>query len=58
MTFFTQEKGTLFPEKGHLAKRLGPAPPPIPTPQVANCVNYNKIKLKQSTTLTNTSVSQ
>jgi hypothetical protein len=29
MTFFTQEKGTLLPEKGHLAKLGGggPAPP-------------------------------
>ena len=28
MIFFTQEKGTLLPEKGHLAKLGGPAPPP------------------------------
>ena len=27
MTFFTQEKGTLLPEKGHLAKLGGPVPP-------------------------------
>ena len=25
--FFTQEKGTLLPEKGHLPKLGGPAPP-------------------------------
>jgi hypothetical protein len=29
MTFFTQEKGTLLPEKGHLAK-LGSLAPPAP----------------------------
>ena len=29
MTFFTQEKGTLLPEKGHLAK-LGGGLPPLP----------------------------
>jgi hypothetical protein len=28
MTFFTQEKGTLLPEKGHLAKLGGAWPPP------------------------------
>jgi hypothetical protein len=27
-TFFTQEKGTLLPEKGHLAKLGGAWPPP------------------------------
>ena len=27
MTFFTQEKGTLLPEKGQLAKLGGPGPP-------------------------------
>ena len=35
MTFFTQEKGTLLPEKGHLANLgggLAPLPPPVPTP--------------------------
>ena len=37
MTFFTQEKGTLLPEKGHLANlgaggRLGSPAPPFPTP--------------------------
>ena len=31
-TFFTQEKGTLLPEKGHLAKLGGGLPsPPVPT---------------------------
>jgi hypothetical protein len=30
MTFFTQEKGTLLPEKGHLAKLGGLAPPGTP----------------------------
>ena len=36
MTFFTQEKGTLLPEKGHLAKLGGglPPAPPVPTPLV------------------------
>ena len=37
MTFFTQEKGTLLPEKGHLAKLGGawpPLAPPVPTPLV------------------------
>jgi hypothetical protein len=35
MTFFTQEKGTLLPEKGHLANLgagLGSPAPPVPTP--------------------------
>jgi hypothetical protein len=34
MTFFTQENGTLLPEKGHFAKLGGLAPPgpPVPTP--------------------------
>ena len=37
MTFFTQEKGTLLPEKGHLANLgagggLGNPAPPVPTP--------------------------
>jgi hypothetical protein len=33
VTFFTQEKGTLLPEKGHFANLGGPAPPPpVPMP--------------------------
>jgi hypothetical protein len=38
MTFFTQEKGTLLPEKGHLAKLVGGAGPPCPPRFLRRCI--------------------
>jgi hypothetical protein len=45
MTFFTQEKGTLLPEKGHLAKLGGPAPPGSYTPASHTYVIKSRYKL-------------
>ena len=40
MTFFTQENGTLLPEKGHLAKPGGGGlpPPRVPTPLIIGII--------------------